>query len=188
MVRLPLPLQRRLTIIFPDEEERQSFIVDTLELAIRGKHEESADAVGGTLHLFTDGGSRGNPGQAAIGCLLIDPSEDKILSKHSECIGVETNNIAEYKALIAGIKMAQSYHPNTLICHMDSELVVKQLTGEYRVKMPTFQPLIHEILQLKSQFPALEFRHIPRSKNMRADALVNQALDNAPPPPLAKTL
>lgn len=188
MVRLPLSLQRRLAIIFPDEGERQSFIVDTLEHAIRGKHEESADAIGGTLHLFTDGGSRGNPGQAAIGCVLIDPLDDKILCKHAECIGVETNNIAEYKALIAGLKMAQNYHPNTLICHLDSELVVKQLIGEYRVKMPTFQPLIQEILQQKTQFPTVEFRHIPRHKNMRADALVNQVLDNAPPPPLAKTL
>ncbi|NOS68241.1 MAG: ribonuclease HI family protein [Candidatus Peribacteraceae bacterium] len=140
------------------------------------------DAVGGTLHLFTDGGSRGNPGHAAIGCVLIDPTKGVTLKEHAERIGEETNNVAEYRALIEGLKIATHYRPNRLICHLDSELVVKQLNGEYRVKMPTLQPLVDEIHALTMDLPDVVFEHIPREDNWRADALVNKALDEHPAP------
>ncbi len=134
-------------------------------------------AIGGTLHLFTDGGSRGNPGQAAVGCVLIDPHAGKIIEEHAARIGIQTNNVAEYEALIAGLRMAMKYRPNKLVCHLDSELVVKQLKGEYRVKMPTLQPLVDEINELKADLPDVTFKHVPRADNFRADELVNSALD-----------
>ena len=182
MLRLPLSLERRLRELFPDAEERERFVVDALEEALvqvepEQERDELPQSIGGTLHLFTDGGSRGNPGEAAIGCVLEDPARGVTLEEKAERIGVETNNIAEYRALLEGLKMAERYQPNRLICHLDSELVVKQLNGEYRVKMPTLQPFVDEINALTLRFADVVFRHIPRRDNYRADALVNKALD-----------
>ncbi|MBI3618527.1 ribonuclease HI family protein [Candidatus Peregrinibacteria bacterium] len=141
------------------------------------------EAIGGTLHLFTDGGSRGNPGEAAIACILEDPARGITLREHAERIGVETNNVAEYRALIEGLKLAEDCHPNRLVCHLDSELIVKQLNGEYRVKMATLEPLHRDVQELSMFFPDVVFRHIPREDNYRADALVNKALDANPSRP-----
>lgn len=180
MTRLPARLEQRLKKIFPRVKEREKFVVDLVEDALKGvevtMEEERPQSVGGTLHLFTDGGSRGNPGQAAIGCVLTD-GDGNILKEYSERIGIQTNNVAEYEALIAGLKLARNFRPNRLLCHLDSELVVKQLSGEYRVKMPSLQPLVSEIEELKKDFSDVRFRHIPRSDNFRADGLVNKALD-----------
>jgi ribonuclease HI len=180
MIRLPASLERKLTTVFPRAKEREKFVAEAVGKALDTRGTVEADqplAIGGTLHLFTDGGSRGNPGQAAVGCVLIDPLKNEVLREYGEAIGIYTNNIAEYQALIAGLKIAKEYCPNHLICHLDSELVVKQLSGEYRVKMMTFQPLIEEITELKSHFPNISFVYVPRGQNMKADALVNKALD-----------
>ncbi len=180
MVRLPASLERKLTEIFPRARERDQFVADVVSKALdTNAPSDSQDpvAIGGTLHLFTDGGSRGNPGQAAVGVVLIDPLKNEVLREYGEAIGVQTNNIAEYRALITGLTIAQDFCPNHLICHLDSELVVKQLNGEYRVKMQSFQPLIQEINEAKSRFPQITFVYIPRDKNKRADLLVNRALD-----------
>ncbi len=179
-MRFPLPLQKKLNILFPDAKEQEAFIIENIERALQKtpeKNEEKPASIGGTLHLFTDGGSRGNPGRAAIGCVLIDPKDGNVLREYGATIGIETNNIAEYRALIEGLKLAQAYYPNALICHLDSELVVKQLKGEYKVKMPSFQPLIQEIGSLSSSFPSVSFIAIPRAQNRHADRLVNEALD-----------
>lgn len=186
MVRLPAALERKLTELFPRVRERERFVVDAIDQALSSTpqmQEGLPETVGGTLHLFSDGGSRGNPGQSAIGFVIEDPSRGKVLKEHAERIGVETNNIAEYRALIEGLKSAQRFRPNRLICHLDSELVVKQLNGEYRVKMPTLQPLVDEIHELAHDLPDVVFKHIPRSDNHRADGLVNKALDSHPRPP-----
>ncbi len=199
MVRLSSSLERRLAELFPRIREREQFVADTLEQALSdlppppepsGAQYDSyipmqqssfdvpvAQSVGGTLHLFTDGGSRGNPGEAAIAYVIEDAGRGVTLKEHGERIGIETNNVAEYRALIEGLRMAQNFHPNRLICHMDSELIVRQLNGQYQVKMPTMQTLNDEVKHLASQFPAIFFKHIPRSDNHRADALVNKALD-----------
>ncbi len=185
MIRLPASLERKLQKILPKARERERFVADAIEQALEGTPapmEGLPETVGGTLHLFTDGGSRGNPGQAAIACILEDPSRGETVREHYECIGVETNNVAEYRALIEGLKIAQLYHPNRLICHLDSELIVKQLCGEYRVRMPTLQAFVDEIQELARAFPEIEFVHIPRNDNYRADALVNKALDAHPAP------
>lgn len=193
MLRLPASLERRLAELFPRIRDRENFVIQTLEEALEGKevHEETPEYVGGTLHLFSDGGSRGNPGQAAIGVILEDPVRGVVLKEHKECIGVETNNVAEYRALIEGLKMALPFQPNRLICHLDSELVVKQLNGEYRVKMLALKPYFDEIQELVAELPDVVFVHIPREDNYRADTLVNRALDeqrspSAPRPLAAK--
>lgn len=182
MIRLPAALERRLAELFPKAHERDDFVASTLEDAIADLKSAPAgnrmpESIGGTLHLFSDGGSRGNPGQAAIAYILEDPARGVILTQHGECIGIETNNIAEYQALIEGLKAAQHYHPNRLICHLDSELIVRQLSGEYQVKMATLQPLHEEVRELSLTFSDIVFKHIPRSDNYRADALVNKALN-----------
>lgn len=169
--------------MFPRVRERERFVQDVLEAAINGQPQMAAELpeqVGGTLHLFSDGGSRGNPGQAAIAYILEDPVEGKVLKQHGETIGVETNNVAEYRALIDGLRAAKEFQPSRLICHLDSELVVKQLNGQYQVKMPTLKPFVEDIQEIVSELPDVIFTHIPREDNHRADALVNKALDALP--------
>jgi len=191
VLRLPAALERRLAETFPKIREREKFVAEVLEEALSGHtpEEETVNGdrmIGGTLHLFSDGGSRGNPGQSAIAYILEDPIRGIVLKEFKERIGVETNNVAEYRALIEGLKGALEFQPNRLICHLDSELVVKQLNGEYRVKMPTLQPFFEEIQALASELPDVVFAHIPREDNYRADALVNRALDELPAPAASK--
>lgn len=181
MVKLPVALERKLQAIFPKARERDQFVAELVSKALENHAISEPDqpvSVGGTLHLFSDGGSHGNPGKAAVGVVLFDPQKNEVIREYGEAIGIVTNNIAEYQALITGLKIAKEYRPNHLICHLDSELVVKQLSGEYRVKMQSFQPLIEEINELKAQFPSVTFMYIPRERNTRADLLVNKALDD----------
>lgn len=169
---------------FPDEREREKFIERAIEEALTEYAGETEDdvhplSIGGTLHLFSDGGSRGNPGEAAIAFIIEDPVTGTVLEQSGKTIGVETNNVAEYQALIAGLHAAKRYHPNRLICHLDSELVVRQLNGEYQVKMQTLRPYVVEIQEIARELPDVVFTHIPREDNYRADKLVNDALDAA---------
>lgn len=181
MVRLPAALERRLALLLPRARDRQQFVTQVVEEALRNTRtrggEERPERVGGTLHLFTDGGSRGNPGQAAIAFILEDPASGTIIKQGREAIGVQTNNVAEYQALIAGLEAARAFHPNRLVCHLDSELIVKQLSGAYAVRMQTLQQYVDEIHRRARELPSVAFVHIPRTDNFRADALVNQALD-----------
>jgi len=181
MIKLPATLERRLKKLFSRAKDREQFVKETLSTALDELEARGTDgmpqAIGGTLHLYTDGGSRGNPGEAGIGCVLVDPLTDKILEEYKEAIGIHTNNVAEYRAMIAGLEMAKRYLPNRLVCHLDSELVAKQLAGEYRVKMSTLQPLLDEIQELLQGFNDVSFNHIKREDNMRADRLVNDVLD-----------
>ncbi|MEK7590897.1 MAG: ribonuclease HI family protein [Patescibacteria group bacterium] len=188
MIRLPQRLERKLEELFASSKDRVAFVTEAIEKALEEEGEDTGGPqfVGGTLHLFTDGGSRGNPGQAAVAAILEDPTEGKVLREHYERIGIETNNVAEYRALIEGLKIAERYHPNRLIAHLDSELVVRQLNGEYRVKMASLQPLVEEIQELSMRFPDIVFKHIPREDNYRADRLVNKALDEHPSPKYEK--
>ena len=180
MLSIPATLERRLKKLFSRAREREQFVKETLEKAVDALEqgeEGLPQAVGGVLHLYTDGGSRGNPGEAGIGCVLIDPESGKTIKEYKEAIGIHTNNVAEYRGVIAGLEMAKGFLPNRLVVHMDSELIVKQLSGEYRVKMPTLQPLMEEVQELITGFANVSFRHIPRAQNMKADRLVNKALD-----------
>lgn len=181
MINLPATLERRLKKLFSRARDREQFVKEAVEKAVdeleTSGTNDMPQAVGGSLHLFTDGGSRGNPGESAVGCVLIDPESGKVMKEYKEAIGIHTNNVAEYRAVIAGLEMAKNFRPNRLVAHMDSELIVKQLSGEYRVKMQTLQPLMEEIQGLLGEFRDISFRHIPRAQNAHADKLVNEALD-----------
>lgn len=128
--------------------------------------------------MFTDGGSRGNPGPAGIGVYI-----ETLNKKYGESIGEATNNVAEYAALIFGLKkLKQLLGKNKtkqyeIECFLDSELVVKQLNHEYKLKEEYIQKNFVEIWNLMLDFKNVIFKHIPREKNKIADALVNEALD-----------
>jgi ribonuclease HI len=131
--------------------------------------------------LFCDGGARGNPGPAAIGAVVLDPSTDPPteLATVSERIGVTTNNVAEYRALVAGLEAARGFPSRRISVRADSQLVVRQLEGRYRVKQPHLRPLFEEARALLSGYAEVDLAHVPREENVVADALVNAALDGA---------
>jgi ribonuclease HI len=126
--------------------------------------------------VYTDGASRGNPGPASYGAVVYD-QDGKERYRASEAIGVTTNNVAEYRGLVAGLEAALALGARRLEVRMDSELIVRQAIGRYRVKNPGLIPLHNRLLALRSQFDEVVFRHVPRAQNKVADALANQALD-----------
>ncbi len=128
------------------------------------------------LFLEADGGSRGNPGPAGAGAVLRDHSGAVLCQLH-KFLGVATNNVAEYKALIMGLQAALKRHPQKLIVKLDSELLVKQLNGLYQVKSEHLKPLYLEARALLGQFARVEITHIARGYNTLADSLANQAMD-----------
>jgi ribonuclease HI len=128
------------------------------------------------LIIYTDGGARGNPGPAGIGAVIYNENR-QIVAEISEYLGVATNNQAEYKALIAAFKKARELGATELECYLDSELVVKQLKREYKVKNKDLAPLFLEIHNLSINFPRITYTHIPRERNEEADKLANMAMD-----------
>ncbi len=131
-----------------------------------------------TFYLYTDGGSRNNPGQAAIG-VVIKNDKQKIISKFGQYLGIQTNNYAEYTALIEGLKKALELNINNIQCFVDSALVFNQINGNWKIKHPELQKLAQKIiLNLKPKFKKFSLKHIPRNQNKEADKLVNEVLDN----------
>ncbi len=128
------------------------------------------------ITMYTDGGARGNPGPAGTGMVLLD-ADGKTLWEMGEYIGETTNNQAEYRALITALKKAKELGATEVSCFLDSELLVKQLKQEYRVRNAALAPLFVAAWNLARGFSAARFTHIPREKNKRADALVNAAID-----------
>jgi len=126
--------------------------------------------------LYTDGASRGNPGQAAAGASLVDPDGGELLAGRWY-LGQMTNNAAEYLALIHGLTETSKLAVRELEVRMDSELVVRQLTGVYRVKDPQLKKYHAQVMELLAGFGKVRIRHVPRAENRRADELANQALD-----------
>jgi probable phosphoglycerate mutase len=133
------------------------------------------------LVVHCDGGARGNPGPAGIGAVVTDPSTSPpaVLATVSESIGTATNNIAEYRALIAGIAAARRLGAREVEVRADSKLVVEQLAGRWRVKQAHLRPLHAQALELLDAFDRFELRHVPREENVDADALANAAMDAA---------
>jgi len=131
---------------------------------------------------YTDGGARGNPGPAGIGVYITDES-GKMLAQAKQAIGNATNNFAEYNAVMLGLQTLKAkYGKKTKTTHfeirLDSELVKKQLNGEYQIKEPGLVPMFIEIHNMRvSSFPHLTLTHVPRVQNKEADRLVNEALD-----------
>jgi ribonuclease HI len=128
--------------------------------------------------LFTDGGSRGNPGPAAYGFVL-EAEDGSVLAARGETIGIATNNVAEYSGLIAGLEEAIKLMLTDVEVVSDSELLVKQMRGEYRVKNEALRELSLQAARLGRRFDSVEYRHVRRERNTRADGLVNDALDGA---------
>jgi ribonuclease HI len=130
------------------------------------------------LVLHVDGGSRGNPGPAAIGVVVAGP-DGAVLDEVAEAIGVTTNNVAEYRALLRGLERARALGATELEIVNDSELIARQLTGRYKVKHPAMKPLYLEAMDALRGFERWKIRTVPRALNADADALVNAALDAA---------
>ncbi len=128
--------------------------------------------------LFTDGGSRGNPGPAAYGYVL-EAEDGTVLAARGERIGVATNNVAEYRALIAGLEKAVELAVPEVEVVSDSELLVKQMTGEYRVKNAALQDLSIQASRLAREIGKVSYTAVRREHNELADRLVNEALDGA---------
>ena len=128
--------------------------------------------------VHVDGGARGNPGQAAIGVVVSSPDGD-VLEEVAEPIGVATNNVAEYRAVLRGLERARAVGASEVEIVNDSELVARQLTGAYKVKHPAMKPLHAEAMAALGEFDSWRIRSVRRADNARADELVNEALDRA---------
>ncbi len=133
------------------------------------------------LNIYTDGGSRGNPGPAALGVYITDENNE-IVYRHGKRLGVATNNVAEYSAVVHALEWVNSYVPKEPIerirVFMDSQLVVSQLNGLYKVKHPMMRTLLFQVREQEGSLKIpISYTHIPREQNKQADAMVNQALD-----------
>ncbi|MET0628904.1 MAG: ribonuclease HI family protein [Acidimicrobiia bacterium] len=132
-----------------------------------------------SVTVFFDGGSRGNPGPSAIGAVVVDTTlaPPMAIAEVSESIGVTTNNVAEYRALIAGLEAARALGARSVSVRGDSKLVIEQVVGRWRVKQPHLKPLHARACELLSTFEHVDLEHVRRERNTDADALVNAALD-----------
>jgi ribonuclease HI len=132
---------------------------------------------GRTLSLYTDGASRGNPGEAGAGVAILDDQDNELVAT-GKYLGQCTNNEAEYRALLFGLAKCKEFGKGRIKIHLDSELIVKQISGAYRVKHPNLIPLFREAMQILSGFASFSVIHVRREKNSRADELANRAIDN----------
>ncbi len=131
-----------------------------------------------TVVAYTDGGSRGNPGPAGFG-VRIETAGGALLEEFCESVGIATNNIAEYRGLLAALQWAVEHGHRRLHVRSDSELLVRQMLGQYRVKNAGLQPLYREAREMVGGFERVTFEHVPRERNRHADRLANLAMDNA---------
>jgi ribonuclease HI len=134
---------------------------------------------GRLLIVEADGGSRGNPGPAAYGAVVRDPQTSEVLAAEGLPIGLATNNVAEYRGLIAGLEMARELDPGAALeVRMDSKLVIEQMAGRWKIKHPDMKPLALQAARLRPA--AVTWTWVPRESNKAADTLVNRALDGDP--------
>lgn len=130
------------------------------------------------LKVYIDGGSRGNPGPAGIGVVILDDSGKRV-KDFCKALGIATNNVAEYNAVVYGLQEALFQKADSVTLHMDSQLVAQQLSGEYRVKHENIKPLFEQVLHLMKGFKKVDIVQIPREQNKEADKLVNKAINLA---------
>ena len=126
--------------------------------------------------VYTDGASRGNPGPASIG-VYVTAADSTPLVEYGECLGQQTNNFAEYTAVLRALMMAAKEGVKKITIRSDSELMVKQMKGIYKVKSPVIKPLHAEAISLSKKFAAVQFEHVRREFNIEADRIANEALD-----------
>lgn len=128
------------------------------------------------IKIYTDGGARGNPGPAAAAAILLNEAGEEI-AREAKYMGTATNNQAEYTAVLLGLEKAEALSVKKVTVFMDSELVVKQLSGEYKVKNAELAKLFVRVWNLTRKFDRVDFHHVRREYNQTADALVNQTID-----------
>ena len=138
------------------------------------------------LVIYADGAARGNPGPAGIG-VVIEDERGRVLKEVSQFVGQKTNNQAEYIALIQGLEAAAEYQADAVLVRLDSELLVRQLRGEYKVKNPLLKPLMSQVQELLARYRVVGIEHIERQYNRAADRLANRAIDAAPLVELAES-
>tara|TARA_R110000868_G_scaffold411775_2_gene709941 strand:+ start:4424 stop:4864 length:441 start_codon:yes stop_codon:yes gene_type:complete len=137
----------------------------------------SSDGAARELIVEADGGSRGNPGQAGSGALVLDAATGEVLTELGLYVGIASNNVAEYKGMIAGVRAAIELDPQAVLrVRMDSKLVVEQMSGRWKIKHPDMATLAAEARQVLTGTP-VAFEWIPRAENSRADKLANEAMD-----------
>jgi ribonuclease HI len=148
--------------------------VDSFESKLRVEENSSKYE---RVQVFTDGASRGNPGKGSCAAVILD-SSDSMVAQSKKFLGIDiTSNVAEYEGLLLGLKLAKEEgYENVRMC-LDSELVVKQATGEYKVRKPHLQGMHREAQELAKQFAQISYQHVPREENWKADALANSAID-----------
>ncbi len=128
------------------------------------------------LFIHTDGGARGNPGPGAIGVAVLDEKK-KVIKEIGKYIGKSTNNEAEYKAVLEGLRVAKDLKGSEIIFYIDSLLVVSQLNGKFKVKEPRMKTFFNEAKLIEKNFKSVKYTHVPREKNYIADKIVNEVLD-----------
>ncbi|MCW9054503.1 MAG: ribonuclease HI family protein [Candidatus Pacebacteria bacterium] len=130
------------------------------------------------ITIYTDGGARNNPGPAGAGVVIVG-DDGKVIEETSRFLGVQTNNWAEYEAVILGLHTAKDlgFAEEKILFKLDSQLVVEQLNGNYRIKMPTLRDQYNRIQEMLKDMPHVTFTHIPRAENAEADRLANEAMD-----------
>ncbi len=143
-------------------------------LAAAHAHEHAAQK--GLYHIYVDGASRGNPGKAGAGAVIKNP-DGTIARKLKSYLGIVTNNTAEYGALIMALEAARSMHIKEVSVFADSELMVRQINGQYKVKSEDLRPLFNKAAGLIAAFEKFRISHVPREKNSIADGLANEAID-----------
>jgi ribonuclease HI len=131
----------------------------------------------GKVNIFTDGAARGNPGPAAIGAVIKD-EKGAAVATISRCLGATTNNQAEYRAIIAALEKAASLGAQQVMLYSDSELVVNQINGRYKIRHAALRPLYSEVVKLAGRLESFKIAYIPRERNKEADTLANRALDS----------
>lgn len=145
-------------------------VADSIQKANNGINNNMKEVV-----LFSDGASRGNPGEASVGVVLEEAGKE--VATISKTLGVATNNYAEYQAMVEGLQKALELGYTKVVANADSELMIKQLNGEYKVKSENVRPLFAKVKELEAQFELIQYNHIKRDLNKRADKLANMALD-----------
>ncbi len=164
--------QRRIKALMDSSLSEQQFIDQTLEKAIRQKELASSQSI----EIFTDGGSRGNPGPSGGGYGIFKAGE--LVAEGSHFYGHKTNNQAEYLALRDALRRAyELYADQKIVCYMDSKLAVEQVNGRWKVKSENVKPLFEEVRRIADQFENFSIKHVRREQNKLADRLANEAMD-----------
>ncbi len=156
-----------------DKDQKLAQAIDTI---YKGKNKTDSSTKLSEAKLYTDGGSRGNPGESA-GAFVICKMDDNVVEKSGFYIGITTNNQAEYQALLQGLKRSVQLGIRKQKVFMDSELIVKQLNGLYKIKNKDLEPLYRQVKVLVDSFEDISFTHVPRALNKEADEEVNRILD-----------